>query len=284
VILKPSLPRKSFRVYSWDEPTAEPSAVWLTPFEETLLKALDGLTPALECGRRLGVDIFRLRFALHRLLSAGLAEPVSPALPPQIEGEEIEASSPEETTEAPRRIRLPALLETLAARDEADAPGLTEMRSYLAALSVGWSAILGIAVIVPFLVGSLAGSGSRLLTHPFPWQESARAGLELAQRRAVYAKVERALVSFHILNGRFPGELLGLAQLSLLAPEDERGKEGLELSFSPTEEGFVLGLRETADYPSRYLKSFSASGNFLLDPGFTRVLEKKAGKPLRLLE
>ena len=80
-VLRPLLGRRAFHVLDWQQPDQEVAAddVWLTPFEDALLRSLDGLTPAKGFKEALGVDEFRLRFALHRLRQMDLVEQVSAA-------------------------------------------------------------------------------------------------------------------------------------------------------------------------------------------------------------
>ena len=110
-VLRPLLGRRAFRVLNWhQEPDLEVAAdeVWLTPFEDALLRSLDGLTPAKAFKESLGVDEFRLRFALHRLRGMDLVESVrGTAAAGALEAPAATAASAAASSAAHRRPRRP---------------------------------------------------------------------------------------------------------------------------------------------------------------------------------
>ncbi|HVR30818.1 MAG TPA: DUF4388 domain-containing protein, partial [Thermoanaerobaculia bacterium] len=180
-VLRPLLGRRTFRVLSWQEEAgaAEDGELWLTPFEDALLRSLDGLTPSSDFKERLGVDEFRLRFALHRLDQAGLLETVRPssmaAASSEAPAPPVPASSVEAAPASPPEPAVSAEpVDTLASR----AARLSELGTQLSELSRAFSYTLAAGLTILLLILVLAGGSTPRLHHPFPWQEADRQRLE----------------------------------------------------------------------------------------------------------
>jgi hypothetical protein len=288
-VLKPLLGRRAFHVLSWQEdPGADRAGeLWLTSFEDGLLRSLDGLTPSCDFKDRLGVDEFRLRFALHRLHQAGLVEVVRPA-PGAVAPPPARPHSPivEELERPPMPAPAPSAAPPVDDRAERTeratvAARLSELGTQLSDLSRAFSYTLaaGLAIVVLALV--LAGGSTRRLHHPFPWQESARQRFESLRLDSIHHDLTGKLKTYHILYGTFPLDLRPLVDTGIVRPRDLEDNQGRDVSFESLEQGFVLGLEEgLTPLRSRY----TVSGDFLLDPGFTRVEGELAESAIQVLD
>jgi hypothetical protein len=296
-VLRPLLGRRAVRVFNWhQQPDQETDSgtddEWLTPFEDGLLRSLDGLTPAREFKDALGVDEFRLRFALHRLRRMGLVEsvgdavaaPVAPA-PPNAPAAAAAAAS--EVTVRPA-VKAPPRRSTARAESQAAAAkpsAWTELGGQLGDLSRAFSYILsaGLAVLVLGLV--LWGGSAPRLHQPFPWQETKRERLENLRLQAQEHDLIGKLKTYRILYGTFPLDLRPLVDSGLVRPGDIEDSHGRAVVFEALDHGFVLGLEdEGGENRVRPRTHFSVTGDFLLDPDFTRLEGQPGGTPVQVLD
>jgi len=299
-VLKPLLGRRAFRVLSWQEESGA-SAVegeWLTPFEDALLRSLDGLTPSIDFKERLGVDEFRLRFALHRLDRAGLVEtaraaPVGAA--PSASAAVAEAAEPSGAVGADAIPALPPPSATVPGTAASAAPPetavsraarLSDLGGQLGDLSRAFSVTLAAGLAILVLAVVMAGGSMPRLHHPFPWQEADRQRLEALRVAAVHRDLTGRLKIYHLLYGTFPLDLRPLIDTALVRAGDLRDNHGRDVSFEALEQGFVLGIEEdeegetTAHLRSRY----SVTGDFLLDPEFAPLDGERRGAAVQLLD
>lgn len=285
-VLRPALQGRTFRVLGWEE---EPAAlrsgdVWLTPFEDALLRSLDGLTPARRFQDSLGVDEYRLRYALDRLRKTGLVEAVPTpgddagsmrrdvAAPPSV------AAPQELVEEAPR-----AASEWRQARTR-DEERLAELRALLSDLSRGFGGVLAAGLAVLLLVLVLVGDGISYLLLPLPWQAPERRRLEAAQELALVRELSARLKTYHTLYGSFPLDFRPLVDTHLLSSRDLRDGKGREVVLQTFEQGYSLAVKEEGEEAAGGGFRFDVEGDFLLDPDFTVVETPVAGSPLRLVD
>ncbi|HET9766408.1 MAG TPA: hypothetical protein VFS60_06155, partial [Thermoanaerobaculia bacterium] len=150
----------------------------------------------------------------------------------------------------------------------------------LAAVAVPRLAALGVALAV-FALPWLA---PRRLLLPFPWQESARSGLERNQRSAGYLQIDRAARTFFLLEGHYPDGLQELVTGNLLSPSALADPEGRRLAYSAENLAYevqpVSGGEPVAELGIRE----AITGDFLLDPDFLDLPEKPDRPPLVLLD
>jgi len=284
---------RAFRVLNWHEDgdEGETDGVWITPFEDGLLRSLDGLTPAYAFKEALGVDEFRLRFALHRLRRMNLAERVGGAA---AVGDDVEAPPPKarvaEATpiSAPWVAAAPAPAANRSAA-QAEAPpkpsAWTELGGQLGDLSRAFSYVLagGLAVVVLALV--LWGGSAPRLHLPFPWQEARRQRLENLRLQAQEHDLIGKLKTYRILYGTFPLDLRPLVDTGLARPADVEDNHGRAVVFEALDDGFVLGLEDDGgDASMRPRTHFAVTGDFLLDPDFSRADGPAGGTPVQVLD
>jgi hypothetical protein len=275
--LRPALQGRNFKVISWDEGEEVAGEAWVTPLEEALLKSLDGLTPTAEFHDLLGVDDYRLRFALHRLVGFGLVEEVrgpESAPAPAIEdapAKDWAAPPVEEVVPARPATPPPSALREAAGK----AARREDLGGLLADLSRGFSYVLatGLAGLLIALV--LWGGSKPHLHHPFPWQEAQRAERESLRVEAAFQRLAGRLSTHHVLFGDFPQDLDSSSEILL--------PEGLEIELRESATGFVLEL-QSADGADRQQLRFESTGNFLLDPGFTRASTSDVVDPVVLVD
>ena len=217
-----------------------------------------------------GLDPYKVRFALHRLLRGGAvalagaaapaaAEPVprpAPAVPirPVADVVTPPAPAPAPVLAAPRRAAVP------------------RVEQWAAAL-LGLALAAGVAVF-------LLRAPERLL-FPFPWQAGEKAAQVEAEMAAGYLKIDRAATTFYLLSGRFPDRLDRLVEMRLLDAPDLDGPDGAPLAYAAREDGY--SLRPAGD-DAPGATSEQIGGNFLLDPNFLAAQPSSSEPPLVLLD
>ncbi len=279
-VLRPVLQGRAPRVLSWDESSSVNvgEGEWLTPLEDALLRSLDGLTPALDFKDTLGIDEFRLRFALHRLRSAGLVERVDDLA----HGLDTETSAPDQAEAAAEGVD-PGSSGSGSAKFSQRLARVKELSSLLSDLSRGFSYILAAGLAVLLLVMVLWGGSSSYLHHPFPWQESSRQSLDNLRATASYRDISGKLQTYHVLFGTFPLDFDPLMETGLVSERTLRDARGREIAFESLEQGYVLELRVLGEATGTNRLRFDAKGDFLLDPERTRV-EDENEQPLFVID
>ena len=296
-VLRPLLGQRAVRVLNWHHDHDVDGALdaadeeWLTPFEDGLLRSLDGLTPATEFKDTLGVDEFRLRLALHRLRQMGLVETVAGAAPAPVVAAPV--VSPRPATDAPSELAVrpapkpPPRRPAVSSEAEAAAKpsAWTELGGQLGDLSRAFSYILsaGLAVVVLALV--LWGGSAPRLHQPFPWQEAKRERLENLRLQAQEHDLIGKLKTYRILYGTFPLDLRPLVDAGLVRASDVEDNRGRGVVFEALDRGFVLAIEdEEAGTRVGPRTHFSVAGDFLLDPDFMRVEGRSGGTPVQILD
>ncbi len=285
-VLRPLLGRRAFRVLNWHrEPGLEVAddEVWLTPFEDALLRSLDGLTPSKAFKESLGVDEFRLRFALHRLRGMDLVERVTgPVAAGALESSAASAAAagaPMPPVAAPPRV-------AIEDAEQAVRPSAwTELGGQLGDFSRAFSYILAAGLALVVLVLVIGGGSAPRLHQPFPWQEANRQRLENLRLQSLQHLLTGKLKTYRILYGTFPLDLRPLVDTGLVGPADVEDSAGRALVFEALDNGFVLGLDdEEGEDRTRPRTHFSVAGDFLLDPDFTRIEGRPGGTPVQVLD
>lgn len=281
-------------------PTEDPAAVWLAPEERAVLERLDGSTSGEEIVQETGLGEYQVLFALHRLVRAGAARPVSPPAvelkPPQFD---LPAPSPARRQEPPpaagRGVLLPSveswrapspppppeehgLHDPLPSEREERRPARQRLAS---SIGVWVRGSIGIAAIALLVVGALRPWAPLL---PLPWQEEVRQGLERNQRAALYQQIDRATRSYFLLEGHYPDELAELVHLGLLAPGSLEDPRRRPLAYATDEMSYELFPVEGGLALSEMASRESITGDFLLDPEFFRFPEVSERPPLVLLD
>ena len=149
----------------------------------------------------------------------------------------------------------------------------------------------GVAVIAPRVLAAVLAAGllalpwlaPRRLLLPFPWQESARQGLERHQRAARFLQLDRAARTYFLLEGHYPDRLDDLVP-GFLPAEAVRDAAGRPLSYASDERSYQA-MPLVAGSPVPELGAREAiTGDFLLDPEFLRLPERADVAPLVLLD
>lgn len=245
------------------------SAIWISADEERLYRLLDGVTTAGELARRTGLGEYKTLYALFRLLQLGLARPAAgaffeepPALPP-------EAAAP-----------LPRPEPSVAAVPAAE--GVPELVEVPARRRPAVGSLVGLALAGSFWVGSLLG----IYGTPLAWLEPPvlageyRQLLERNRLQARFLMVDRAMRTYHLLEGRFPESLSELVARGLLSPDLIRGFQGATLETHQEQDSYRV--RVPGDPPVEFLEAIT--GDLLLDPTLYRGLREEGGVPLILLD
>lgn len=258
----------------------------LTRLEERVLKLADGTMPSIEYLDELGGDEYRVRFAIHRLVKEGLVEACEGRQPeaPLRESDEADSGLQDDGDTIELDSNLDGSIDALETDSEPDfdAPvvtrakrsrarriplGLGEMKRVFRGVTLGWSYLLSVSLVVVLVTGVLGGDSSFLL-HPLPWQSGSLLAFESAQRTAAYRRVQRAVSTGHLVDGKAPRELSRLVEQSLLAPSDLYDSGGRWLMFGLWENGFSLESVAAGEMAEGAEVRFSHSGDFLLDLAF----------------
>ncbi len=117
---------------------------------------------------------------------------------------------------------------------------------------------------------------------PFSWQAGSLEALDETQRSAQFLKIDRAVETFFLLEGRFPEHLSELRDRGLLGSHDLSDVEGRPLQLDSREKTYELHAEGRSE--AEGVTSHSISGNFLLDPEFLSLRPGTQAAPLVLLD
>jgi hypothetical protein len=142
---------------------------------------------------------------------------------------------------------------------------------------------LGRLVALAAAIGLVTGFfliPTRLLL-PYPWDAALRNRLEDSRHRARIEKVEGALRSYYLLEGRLPEDLGQLIERGYLSDGDTRGLQGSRLRYQKSGDSYQLvlgapGLEKVFEGTIR--------GDVFLDPETTRGTDRSRNPPLVLLD
>ncbi len=248
-------------------------AIWITEPDKQVLDALAGGYSVAALVRKVGLDEYKARYTLHRLLELGLvrrrpagavvAEVPPPAPPSPAAGG---------AAEAPEGAEIPpsAGLSSRASRSPL---------SRAVADRLGWAlaALLAVLAVVGLWRSPLA------LTLPFPWDRSHRQALERDLAMSAFLKIDRATKAYFLLHDRFPDQLEALANTGVLANRDLWDPLGRFLDYRPQETSYSVVPRED-DRLEGEGRFEAVSGNFLLDADFLSLPQSAKTPPLVLLD
>ena len=288
------------------------SGIWVSRDDRTVLDRLDGRRTIEEIGRDTRLGTARTAEALERLVKAGLASASgapragalageaaaprialappsapSPAAPPA----KRDAPAPRAPTEALRLEQLhfepepPLKVEPLREISKAGpAPKARPVPVRTAIESA--SPLPGLALAAGLLILILVVGTSRpgLMLLPYPWQESARATLEKAQRSALYLKIDRACRTFFLLEGRYPDDLGRLTGLRLLNERDLGDPRGRPLAYATEDLSYTIQPVEGGEPLVDFGRREAVTGDFLLDAEFTKLPSRSEVQALILLD
>jgi len=261
----------------FDERTPlDPSIAWLTTEEKTVFDRVDGKTTADRLARRTGIDETRAFFALHRLLQAGLIEalpegavPVEPQVRPPA------PAPPAPRVEAPRvealRVERAALVDVQPLEEESPARASWRRRlsSAVPALVAVW--ILGVGIASPAAT-----------LFPSVGEQADRESYERLLRLSRFDLIDRALRTYHLLDGRYPPSLDELIRLRALPPRARYDTSGSALVFRSEPEEYRLLAAEGGAAATDVREG--VFGDFLLDRSMFADLEDQGGVPIILID
>jgi hypothetical protein len=285
------------------------SGIWVSRDEKAVLDRLDGRRTLEEIARDSKLGSQRASRALERLLEMGLAQAPGaqaprrtvppPVLLPALE--KTPAPAPKRASAAPQAAAAKPAPKLAAARppealrfesfpseptaaEPRDAsvakPRVAARRKEISAPA--WPGLaLATGLLILILVVSAARPGLLLL--PYPWQETARTGLERAQRSSLYFKIDRACRTFFLLEGRYPDDLGQLVDLRLLGKQDLQDPRGRPLAYSSEELSYAIHPVEGGEPLADLGRREAVTGDFLLDAEFTKLPTKSEVQALVLL-
>lgn len=114
---------------------------------------------------------------------------------------------------------------------------------------------------------------------PFPSWAGVRAAYGASRWQAQYSKIDGAVRTFYLLEGRLPADLRELVAIGLLVPDDLDAPEGGTLTLQGEGETYQIRSSGGGDGFQE-----SIHGDFLLDAGFATVRDDHQTPPLVLLD
>lgn len=260
------------------------SAIWVTPVEQRVLEAVGPGRTVEEVARLAEVTPERARYVLYRFLRDGLVASVGSTAAPRAE----ERPAPAPSRSAPSRSVPPRSVPprpvppaekpapAVKARREASSVTVDMARPQAAAVAL----LASVLVVVALAVASVA------FLLPFPWLEAERGALHDERDSAQLLKIDQAVKSFFLLEGRFPDALEELVSMGLLDPDDLVDSRGRRLAYEPRQRRYVI--RPVSPDASATDEAFheGIAGDFLLDPDFLPAGRSPSGAepPLVLLD
>ncbi len=268
-------PDRPIRLRREEEGPALPDsrAFWLTEGEKSVYDHLAVGHNVAALVRKSGLDEYKVRYNLHRLLELGLARRRM-GLPG--------ASATSRTAPAAEQAPAPARLAPPAAQP---APVLTLPRLPETPAAVRpryglLAAALGVAAGLALLV--LLARNPLRMGLPFPWQATEREALFDQVAAASSAKIDDAVKAYHLLEGRFPDRLENLISLGLLHRQDLEDPLGRPFVWEVEGDAYQLSTAEGSPYS--FTVREAVTGHFLLDPELASGPGASEAQPLILLD
>lgn len=293
-VYEPAEPGRPVRVRREGEevPPDDGETIWLTETDQELLDELASGYTVAALVKRTGQDEYRVRYTLHRLLEAGVAQRRSqtgvsvPPSQPEAPAEPAPASVPAELVAPPPAVPPPtapapppAAVEERV-REAAPPRGESRRPSGLAAAWPGW-----LLALVPAAALAVVLTGSPLqLILPFPWQGTTYQNLEKELQNVLYLKIDIAAKTYFLLEGRFPDDLRQVVDLGLLSSADLRDPRGRALAYRPQPLSYVVEATVAGEPVPATSSAEAITGNFLLDPDFLLPTQSSDERPLVLLD
>lgn len=269
-----------------DGPLQDASALWLAPAEKALLQRLDGMRPAGQIGRDVGLDPYQVLYALYRLLQAGLVEKAARAVapPPVVETLRTPSNYPAVASVAAIEFEpmAPSSLpefESVEHDHEPDAQPAQRLMPWVAPIAARALAV-GAAVFVMLAVFE---SPRRLLL-PFPWQEADREAFAKSQLEASWRTIDMAARSFYLVEGRFPSDLAELVAAELVEPERAFDPDGDPVALTTEILGYRLEPIKDGEPVTEMAYVATVVGDLLLDPEAVSASSASQEAPLVLLD
>jgi hypothetical protein len=139
----------------------------------------------------------------------------------------------------------------------------------------------GLGGLAAVALAAVVATAPTTLLLPFASSPEQRVSFEQSQREARYAKIESAVRSYALIEGRLPEDLGEIVESGMLPPSDVRGPFGQPLLYEA--DGLVYRIRPLlTEEQTAFLGSLR--GDFLLDPNQLEDLRDGSSKPLVLLD
>jgi Domain of unknown function (DUF4388) len=251
------------------------------PDSGEILAATNGRRSTGEVAASADRPLYRVLYVLYRCEREGLVQEVGhkdTERPELSHLEEISAVTEEPTGALPyvltasrRASAWPDRMSSLQDR----------LRSWLPASHLWPARVTGLGLAVA-IVWIAATSPLRIvlpLSHEEPMRQRARA----ARYAASELRIQRAAVTYRLLQGRFPESAAELSDLGLVDDRDLTDESGRAIQFSSTEVSYVAQSAEGEAASAGVVVAGAVTGNFLLDSDFG-VGDHSTVAPLVLLD
>lgn len=247
-------------------------ALTVSPAERELLQQMAGgfTVPALV--KKTGLEEYRVRYTLHRLLELGLVRRRVSVVPlPEVALPPPSRSAP---VESERALDAPILLPPPPPRAELLRwTGMTQ----------AWVGRLMALAPLAVLVVCLSRDALRIPL-PLPWQGALRADLERELFASAHRRLDRAAKIHFLTEGHFPDTLGQLVARRLVGSSDLDDPMGRRLLWSTRGGIYDLAPEVGGEVAVELGVTEGATGNFLLDPEFLSLARSSDRKPLILLD
>jgi len=269
-----------------DTVSLDPAVAWITADEQVVLDRLDGRTPAETLAREIGFGEARTYYALYRLLQAGLVRPVGDSEAAPQPAPARSPAAPSEQPERPERLERPApqpawqalAIDRALVEEEVAVPVPHPIVDWIGRQLPVLCLLLAVLLVVAATITPTA------VIFPAPGFSQQRQGLDRLRRLSLFARIDRAARTFHLLEGTYPSVLDELVSSHLLPRRDTRDPYGAPLAYRSSPEQYELQPIEGGQtVPSLGLKE-GVFGDFLLDHSMFAGLEKETGVPIVLID
>ena len=261
-----------------DSTPLDPSVAWITADESVVLERLDGKTAADGVAREIGLGEARTYYALYRLLQAGVVRPLgeAPEASPPARPAAVASRSPASPPSRPSALHVEReLLEPGQAARTPESPLLEWIGSRLVPVA---------AIALALLVAVAALRQPTAVLFSPPGTSAGRQGLDRLRRLSLFARIDRAARTFHLLEGTYPSILDELVSRGLLPERDTVAPDGAPLAYRATGEQYeIQPIEGGQNVPSRGLKE-GVFGDFLLDRSLFSGLDRDTGVPVVLVD
>ena len=125
------------------------------------------------------------------------------------------------------------------------------------------SRAVGALAATLLIVALLFGGETTVL--PFPWLSAGRADMVRQRQASSFQRLEQAMETFFLLNGRFPDTLTTLTSQGWIGEHDVVDVDGLGYAYTPKTSTYAI-TSVSAQGESGQAYTGRITGNFLLDP------------------
>jgi hypothetical protein len=251
------------------------------PDSGEVLAAANGRRSADELASSVGLPAYRVLYVLYRCEQEGLIQEVGHKDTARLEVSPVEEIST--VTEEPTGALPYVLTASRRARGWPDRMASLQdrLRSWFPASDLWPARLTGLGLAAAILW--IATTSPLRIVLPLDREEPMRQRARAARYAASELRIQRAAVTYRLLQGRFPESASELSDLGLVDDRDLHDESGRAIQFSSTEVSYVAQSAEGEAASAAVVVAGAVTGNFLLDADFG-VGDHSTIAPLVLLD